>query len=197
MRSLRIFAVFFVFTFSAQSALSQCCCSGVSLTITDGSGYPLQRADLKISEIVRKDNGRIAFHDSAETRAKFHFQMGCASGRDTLVIESGSSTMRIRFKFYGEFGHPNTDIVFTHGDYVAELVNEGDDEYIIRKVVLRPGDAEEMKEIEPTPDKDGDANETTQDLGPLFETRGAVRFAGCDRSFWPGASDIFSAYRNG
>jgi len=197
MRFLSLLFLLLVVGVFADQAFAQCCCSGVAITITDGSGEPLQRAQVKISEIRRRDLGRFSYRDNAEKDAKFHFQLGCASGKDTLIIESDSSTMRIRFKIYGEFGHPKGEIVFTHGDYVAELVKESEDEVVAKKFAVRPAEADEMKEIEPIPEKDGSANETTQAFGSLLETRGAFHLADRDRSFRVGAADLFSADRNG
>lgn len=197
MRFLTTLFVLITLGVFVDQAFSQCCCSGVEITITDGFGDPIPRAELQISELARRDNGRFAYRDNAEKDAKVHFLMGCASGKDTLIIESGSTTMRVRFKIYGEFGHAKGEIVLTHGDYVAELAKESEDEIVAKKFTVRMAAADEMTEIGAVPDKDGSANETAQGFGPLFETRGAVSATGCDRRIWTRAANLFSAYRNG
>lgn len=65
----------------------------------------------------------------------------------------------MRFILDGEFGHPKVEIVVTHGDYVAETVNRGEDENVVKKTLIRPTEAEEGKEIEPVPTEDEPTHE--------------------------------------
>ncbi|MFL6467195.1 MAG: hypothetical protein ACJ72Z_04470 [Pyrinomonadaceae bacterium] len=149
MKVIKVLFATLLITLGSHTAMSQCCCSGSEVTLTDGWHDTLQVNDLKLTELNREKNGgRIQFWESKTGEAKFQFHVGCGRGTETLMIESGGSTMRIRFKLYGDFGHPKTEIVFSHGDYVAEFEKESEVD-LRRSVVIRPATAEEMKEVEP------------------------------------------------
>jgi hypothetical protein len=150
MKAFQVLFVVFVLGLCANAAFSQCCCSGTELTLTDSSGNPLPIDDVKITESVRgTQSNRIRPKDAESGVAKFEFQVGCGNGTESLAIEYAGSTMRVRFKLYGDFGHPKTSIAITHGDYVAEFEKRSEDDNGRTTIAIRPASNEEMKEIEP------------------------------------------------
>jgi hypothetical protein len=139
----------------AQAAYSQCCCSGAEVAVTDGAA-PLPRPDVKITQFgKRSEHERIVFREEEE-RAVFQYYVGCGDGKEALTIEYKGLIMRIRFKLHGDFGGPKGEVVFSPGDFVAELVRSEDG--IPRSVVFRDATPEEMEEIEPPATDDQTVN---------------------------------------
>ena len=161
MRRFTVLVAIFIAVFCGQAAYSQCCCSGAQVTITDGGGIPLPAADLKVKTIGESSGGRIQFAEDKKGEASFKFRVGCGNGKEGLLIEYMGVEMRVRFKLYGDFGSPKTDIVFATGDHVAEFAKEREDEGA-RAIVLRGATAEEMKEIEPPEPYDEPSDQTAQ-----------------------------------
>lgn len=141
MRPFKLLVLPLIAVFLAQAAYSQCCCSGPNVSITDGAGVSLSRNDVKTSVMPgKRNNARISVYDRDKDEAKFQFYVGCGDGNEGLLVEHMGVTMRIRFKLYGDFGHPKADVVFATGDYVAEFAKERDDEGR-QSVVLRNASA--------------------------------------------------------
>lgn len=150
MKAFQILFVVVVLSLCTQAALSQCCCSGTEITLTDSSGDPLPLNELKITESVRGPrSSNIKSRDAESGLAKFEFHVGCGNGTESLTIEYAGSTMRIRFKLYGDFGRPKTEIAIAHGDFVAEFIKQSEDDNGRTTIAIRPASDEEMKEIEP------------------------------------------------
>lgn len=162
MRSLCFAIVLFVIGFSAQAAAAQCCCSGADIKVTDGGGVALPVKDVKITVLSPAEGARGSVRASTREKddPRTNFHVGCGNGKEALLIEYMGVQMRVRFKLYGDFGHPPVDIAFAVGDFVAEFEKEREDDGK-RKVVTRPATAEEMKEIEPVAEPDAAAVDQT------------------------------------
>ena len=150
MKAFQFLFVVLVLGFCAQAGLSQCCCSGAEITLTDSSGNPLPLNELKITESIRgTQSSNIRPGDAESGLAKFELHVGCGNGTEALTVEYAGSTMRIRFKLYGDFGRPKTEIAIARGDYVAEFIKQSEDDNGRTTIAIRPANDEEMKEIEP------------------------------------------------
>lgn len=133
----------------SYSAIAQCCCSGAEITLTDSSGVALSMKDVKITPSSRRGEASLREVIPQSDAAKFRFYVGCGDGTESLTIEYAGSTMRVRFKIHGDFGRPKTEIAVTHGDFVAELIKESEEDNWRTTIAVRPATEQEMKEIEP------------------------------------------------
>lgn len=150
----------FILSIGANAALSQCCCSGPYVNITDGGGFTLKLSDVQVKELFpTPERNRISLREAANNDASFYFRVGCGSGKEALLIEHLGVQMRIRFMLLGDFGHPQMDISFVPGDYIAEFAKEREDDRA-QKIVIRSATAEEMKEIEPPAKSDEPSDQT-------------------------------------
>lgn len=165
MNSIKLIFVFAIVAACSEFAVSQCCCSGSEVTITDGAGFALPAKDIKVEKFAgsRGDIRIRTAVSEAPADSKFQFHVGCGNGSEALVIEYMGVEMRVRFMLRGDFGHPTANIVFAQGDYVAEFAKQREDEGGTRKIELRPATSEEMKEIEP-PATDASSDQTANSL---------------------------------
>lgn len=159
MRSIKLFFALLLGGLFSQAAISQCCCSGPIVKVTDGAGFTLPASDVRVTAVPnQRRNPRLSAYESDKDIAVFTFSVSCGDGTESLLIEHLGVEMRVRFKMFGDYGRPHADIVFTPGDHVAEFAKERDDESE-KKIVLRTATAEEMKEIEP-PATDAPSDQT-------------------------------------